>query len=270
MMNQDPRALPSQLGVRPVAQLSAGFLSQAFVWMFAGLLLTAAVAWLVQSNARLVEMAASLYLPVVIGQFILVIAISAAIGRLSALTALLLFFIYAATMGVTLSFIFLVYDLGTVSVAFVSAAAMFGGAALYGAVTKRSLSSIGGLLVMGLIGVVAVLGVGLWYWRPLRNEHPIDQVTQGEAALAQLVAAARLEHHVLAHVFLRDPDAALVAADGAAERVGHLECLPAAEPQGAGLHFDSHRRLLSGCVWHAYGASLCAGSQTVNAQAMHD
>jgi FtsH-binding integral membrane protein len=154
MMNQDPRALPSQLGVRPVAQLSAGFLSQAFIWMFAGLLLTAAVAWLVQSNERLVEMAASLFLPVVIGQFILVIAISAAIGRLSALTALLLFFIYSATMGVTLSFIFLAYDLGTVSVAFVSAAAMFGGAALYGAVTKRSLSSIGGLLVMGLIGII--------------------------------------------------------------------------------------------------------------------
>jgi FtsH-binding integral membrane protein len=153
-MNQDPRALPSQLGVRPAAQLSAGFLSQAFVWMFAGLLLTAAVAWLVQSNERLVEMAASLFLPVVIGQFILVVAISAAIGRLSALTALLLFFIYSATMGVTLSFIFLAYDLGTVSVAFVSAAAMFGGAALYGAMTKRSLSSVGGLLVMGLIGII--------------------------------------------------------------------------------------------------------------------
>jgi hypothetical protein len=154
MMNQDPRALPSQLGVRPAAQLSAGFLSQAFVWMFAGLLLTAAVAFLVQSNERLVEMAASLYLPVIVGQFVLVIAISAAINRLSALTALLLFFIYAATMGVTLSFIFLAYDLGTVSAAFVGAAAMFGGAALYGAVTKRSLSSVGGLLVMGLIGII--------------------------------------------------------------------------------------------------------------------
>ncbi len=155
MMNQDPRALPSQLGVRPAAQLSAGFLSQAFVWMFAGLLLTATVAWLVQSNERLVETATSLYLPVVIGQFVLVIAISAAINRLSALAALLLFFVFAATLGVTLSFIFIAYDLGTVATAFVSAAAMFGGAALYGAVTKRSLSNVGGLLVMGLIGIIA-------------------------------------------------------------------------------------------------------------------
>ena len=35
--------LPSQVGVRPTAALTAGFLSQAFTWMFAGLLLTAGV-----------------------------------------------------------------------------------------------------------------------------------------------------------------------------------------------------------------------------------
>ena len=153
-MNQTP-SLPSQLGVRPTTELATRFLSQSFVWMFAGLLLTAAVAWLVQSNTRLVEMAASLYLPVVIGQFALVVVISAAINRLSALTALLLFFIYAATMGVTLSFIFIAYQFGSIATAFLSASAMFGGAALYGAVTKRSLASIGGFLVMGLIGIIA-------------------------------------------------------------------------------------------------------------------
>jgi len=154
MMNQDPRALPSQLGVRPVAQLSAGFLSQAFVWMFAGLLLTAVVAWLVQSSPRVVETAAGLFLPLVIGQFILVIVISAAIGRLSALVALLLFFVYSATMGVTLSFIFIAYEFGSIATAFLSASAMFGGAALYGAVTKRSLAGMGGLLMMGLFGII--------------------------------------------------------------------------------------------------------------------
>ena len=154
-MNQSPGALPSQLGVKPVAQLSTGFLSQAFVWMFAGLLLTAVVSWLVGSNQRLVEMAASLYLPLLLGQFVLVVVISAAINRLSALAALLLFFIYSATMGVTLSFIFIAYEFGSIATAFLSASAMFGGAALYGAVTKRSLASMSGLLVMALIGIIA-------------------------------------------------------------------------------------------------------------------
>ncbi len=165
MMNQDPRALPSQLGVRPVAQLSAGFLSQAFVWMFAGLLLTAVVAWLVQSSPRLVEMAAGLFLPLVIAQFALVIVISAAINRLSALLALLLFFVYSATMGATLSFIFVAYEFGSITTAFLSASAMFGGAALYGAVTKRSLAGMGGLLMMGLFGIIAASFLNLFIFK---------------------------------------------------------------------------------------------------------
>ncbi len=155
MMNQNPRPLsPSQLGVRPAVQLSAGFLSQAFLWMFAGLLITAITAFLVQSNPSLVQAAADLYLPLIIGQFILVIAISAAITRISATLALALFFVYSATMGVTLSFIFIAYDFGSVAAAFLSASAMFGAAAVYGAVTKRSLATMGGFLFMALIGIV--------------------------------------------------------------------------------------------------------------------
>ncbi len=154
-MHQYPRQMsPSQLGVRPAVQLSAGFLSQSFLWMFAGLLITAVTAYLVQSNPNLVDLAASLYLPLIIGQFILVIAVSAAINRISATVALLLFFVYSATMGVTLSFIFIAYDFGSVAAAFLSASAMFGAAALYGAVTKRSLASMGGFLFMALIGIV--------------------------------------------------------------------------------------------------------------------
>ena len=42
---------PSTLGVVPDARLAQAFLTQAFVWMFAGLLLSAAVACVVQSNA---------------------------------------------------------------------------------------------------------------------------------------------------------------------------------------------------------------------------
>jgi hypothetical protein len=56
--------------------------------------------------------------------------------------------------------------------------------------TKRETQRRVALAVLGLISVVAVLGVGLWYWRPLRPENPIDQVTQGEAALAEAVDAA--------------------------------------------------------------------------------
>ncbi len=162
IQNQSPSATPTQLGVRPTAALSAGFLSQSFAWMFAGLLLTGAVAWVVQGSETLTNAAAQWYLPVMIGQFILVIAISGGINKLSATAALGLFLVYAATMGVTLSFIFIVYDLGSISAAFVSAAGMFGAAAVYGAVTKRSLASIGGYLFMGLIGLIIAMFLNLF------------------------------------------------------------------------------------------------------------
>ena len=162
MQNQSPSATPTQLGVRPTAALSAGFLSQSFAWMFVGLLLTGAVAWVVQGSETLTNAAAEWYLPVLIGQFVLVIAISGGINKLSATAALGLFLVYAATMGVTLSFIFIVYDLGSIAAAFVSAAGMFGAAAVYGAVTKRSLASIGGYLFMGLIGLIIAMFVNLF------------------------------------------------------------------------------------------------------------
>jgi uncharacterized protein len=152
--SQSPYASPSQLGVRPTAALSVGFLSQSFAWMFVGLLLTAGVAWVVQGSESLTLAAAQWFLPVVIAQFVLVIVISAAITRLSATAALGLFLVYSATMGVTLSFIFIAYKFGSIAAAFVSAAGMFGAAAAYGAVTKRSLASIGGYLFMGLVGII--------------------------------------------------------------------------------------------------------------------
>ena len=65
-------------------------------------------------------------------------------------------------MGVTLSFIFIAYELGSIVGAFVSAAGMFGAAAAYGAITKRSLASIGGYLFMGLIGIIIASFVNLF------------------------------------------------------------------------------------------------------------
>ncbi|MGZ8527727.1 MAG: Bax inhibitor-1/YccA family protein, partial [Candidatus Limnocylindrales bacterium] len=152
----------SDLGVRPVTALSVGFLTQAFGWMFAGLLLTAGVAYVVQTSETLVTAASGLFLPLFIVQIGLVVAISAGINRMSATVALGLFFVYAALMGVTLSFIFIAYELGSIAAAFVSAAGMFGAAAAYGAITKRSLASIGGYAFMGLIGIVIASLVNLF------------------------------------------------------------------------------------------------------------
>ena len=107
-MNRYPgqiRGLPTQVGVRPDARLSAGFLSQAFTWMFAGLLLTAGIAFVVQGSPRLLEAGRTLFLPAILVELGVVLGISFLINRISSLVALGLFFAYAALNGLTIGLI---------------------------------------------------------------------------------------------------------------------------------------------------------------------
>ncbi|HLQ48415.1 MAG TPA: Bax inhibitor-1/YccA family protein, partial [Candidatus Dormibacteraeota bacterium] len=73
-----------------------------------------------------------------------------------------LFFVFAATMGVTVGVIVSFYTLPSVITSFFGASAMFGAAAIYGATTKRSLNSIGGFLFMGMIGLLVASVVNIW------------------------------------------------------------------------------------------------------------
>jgi FtsH-binding integral membrane protein len=161
---------PTALGVKPDARLQAAFLTQAFVWMFAGLLVTAGVAFVIQSNDRLLQFAADSLFILLIAQIALVVAISWGINRINASVALGLFFVYAASLGVTIGLIVTAYTGESVVTAFLSASAMFGAAAIYGAVTKRSLAGLGGYLFMGLIGLIVAsvlnlfLGNGALSW----------------------------------------------------------------------------------------------------------
>lgn len=153
---------PSQLGVRPSPALANQLLIGAFTWMFAGVLLSAGVAWFIAQNERLVLQVAGLALPLLIGQFALVLAIQFLMPRISATSALLLFFVYAATIGLTAGVLLYIYTGESVAAAFLSASAIFGGAAVYGYTTKRSLVGIGPTLFMGMIGLLVASGVNLF------------------------------------------------------------------------------------------------------------
>jgi FtsH-binding integral membrane protein len=161
-MSQYPTS-PSQLGVRPAAQLSAAFLTQSFFWMFIALLITSGVGVLVAglpetTLARLFD----LWLPIVIGQLAIAFVLGLAIKRISATVALLLFFVYAATMGLTVGLVLLLYTTASVAAVGLSASAVFGAAAVYGAVTKRNLNTIGGYAFVGLIGILVASVVNMF------------------------------------------------------------------------------------------------------------
>jgi hypothetical protein len=137
-----------------MAGAQEGFLTGSFVWMFLALLVSAATAFLTLANAAALQAVENYLLVFVIAELALVVILSAAINRLSSTVAVLMLFVYAALTGATFAMLLDVFSLGSVTTAFVGAAGIFGAAALYGVVTGRDLTSLGGLLFAGLIGIV--------------------------------------------------------------------------------------------------------------------
>ena len=153
---------PGRVGAQPAIEASTSFLTHAFMWMFAGLLLTAAVALLVQGSPALVRFTADYGILLIIAMLALPMVIGLGINRLGATLALGLFFVYAAALGLVMGLVVLSYTQASVASAFLTASGMFGGAALYGATTKRSLAGLGGILSMLLIGLVVALVVNIF------------------------------------------------------------------------------------------------------------
>src|ERR1700676_3476724 len=84
----------------------------------------------------------------------MVFVISAGINRLRPATAQMLFWVFSALMGVSLSSIFLVYTHTSIVRVFFITAATFGALSLYGYTTRRDLTGMGSFLIMGLFGII--------------------------------------------------------------------------------------------------------------------
>ena len=95
-----------------------------------------------------------LIIVLLLGTLGLVFFISFRINRLQFSTALALFMVYAALLGVTLSSIFLAYTGASITRVFFISAASFGALSLYGYTTQRDLSAMGSFLIMGLFGII--------------------------------------------------------------------------------------------------------------------
>lgn len=128
-----------------------------YVWMTLALVLTGITAYGVASSPGLmmtIFQTPAIMWGLIIAELAIVIAISAAINRLSLTTATLLFVLYSVLNGATLSLIFAVYTMSSIANVFFITAGTFGVMAAYGYFTKRDLSSWGRLLLMALIGLI--------------------------------------------------------------------------------------------------------------------
>lgn len=95
-------------------------------------------------------------------QILFVVALTILLPKLSFSVALLLFFGYAISLGLTLSVIFLRFQMSSIYLAFFISAGMFAAMAIYGYFTRTDLTSIGNLLFMALFGLLIGLLVNLF------------------------------------------------------------------------------------------------------------
>lgn len=130
------------------------FMTQVYGWMFVGLGVTALTAFVTASSEAIFVPVMNHFMLLIAVEFGLVLALSFLAQRLSAALAGLLFLVYAMVNGLTLSAIFFVYQLGSITSAFGITAGVFGAMTLYATVTRKDLSAWGSFLFIGLIGVL--------------------------------------------------------------------------------------------------------------------
>ena len=136
-----------------------GFIQSVYNWMAIGLAITGFIAFYL---SRTVILPPVVFFTLLVAELGLVVYLSARIHKIKASTATALFVLYSAMNGVTLSALFYHFTGGSIFSTFFICAATFGACSVYGMVTKRDLTSLGGFMFMGLIGMIIATIVNLF------------------------------------------------------------------------------------------------------------
>ena len=137
-------------------------LRSVYLWMTLGLLITAGVAFAIAAYTPHLLQNVVLVWGLVIAELIVVFVLAAAIWRLSFGAAALLFVLYAGLTGISLSGVVMYYALGTITQAFLSAAALFAVMSIVGLTTKADLSKLGTYLIIGLFSIILAIFINFF------------------------------------------------------------------------------------------------------------
>ncbi|MCK5165422.1 MAG: Bax inhibitor-1/YccA family protein, partial [Desulfobacula sp.] len=141
------------------------FIRSVYNWMAIALALTGFTAYYVAHNETMVQLiygTPGLILILIFAELGFVFYLSARIQKLNASTATALFTIYSILNGITLSYIFLAYTATSIVSTFMICAVTFLACSVYGMITKRDLTSLGGFMFMGLIGIIIASVVNMF------------------------------------------------------------------------------------------------------------
>jgi FtsH-binding integral membrane protein len=124
--------------------------------MALGLAITGIIAMLVASSPAMMQTiyGTPLSWVVMFAPLVLVFYMSAKFASMETSAVRNLFYVYSATMGLSLAFIFMVYTGESIARTFFVTASTFGAMSIYGYSTKKDLTSMGSFLMMGVIGII--------------------------------------------------------------------------------------------------------------------
>jgi FtsH-binding integral membrane protein len=147
---------------------SRSFLVKVYMWMSAGLFITAATTIapiLVLGESTYTELLFEnifIFYGLLLFEVLLVWGLSAIMHKIPSILGVFIFLFYSFLNGVTLSPIFIVYTGGSIFSTFAVCAIMFGGTSVLGYITKMDLSRFGAYLTMALIGLIGAMVVNLF------------------------------------------------------------------------------------------------------------
>ncbi len=153
-----------------IAIVAKTFMSQVFTWMTLAMIITAGTAyWFASSESAIKSLVnvetgglTGLGWIVTLAPIGFVLLMSFGFQKLSALAMTLLFIAFSVLMGMSLSFILLIYTAASVFKTFIVTAGMFGIMAVAGYTTKTDLTKFGSILMMGLIGLMLAMLVNFF------------------------------------------------------------------------------------------------------------
>ena len=144
------------------------FIASVFSWMSAALAITAVTAYIFGTDESYIRYLVSETGMTGLGYFVMlaplgfVLLMSFGFQRLSQMMMTFLFLIYSVIMGMSLSFIFLVYAQSQIYLTFAVTAGMFGLMAVAGYTTQTDLTKLGSILIMALIGIIIASVVNIF------------------------------------------------------------------------------------------------------------
>lgn len=139
-----------------------------FMWMFIGLLISFGTGYYVYNNPNMLYniFSTSMYYIIIIAELLIVIFLSARIQKMNPLTAMISFVLYSIVTGLTLSIVFVMFEMSSIIYIFLITAFIFLVFALLGYFTKIDLSKYSTIFLMGLFGIIIATIVNIF----LNNE----------------------------------------------------------------------------------------------------